>query len=133
MTATVFQFRAATSEEAVTCCECGVEFASVVIIRRRVDGKLFWCPNGHSQVFTETEASKLRKQLEAEKKRREQAESDAQWAKANAHNASVAERKAKNKLALLAKRVNAGVCPHCQRTFKQLAAHMKCKHPEVQP
>lgn len=25
-------------------------------------------------------------------------------------------------------RVAAGVCPHCNRTFKQLAAHMKCKH-----
>jgi len=28
------------------------------------------------------------------------------------------------------KRAAAGTCPCCQRTFKQLAAHMKAKHPE---
>jgi chemotaxis response regulator CheB len=28
------------------------------------------------------------------------------------------------------KRVANGVCPCCNRTFKQLARHMKAKHPE---
>lgn len=27
-------------------------------------------------------------------------------------------------------RVKHGVCPCCQRTFRQLAAHMKSKHPD---
>lgn len=26
------------------------------------------------------------------------------------------------------KRVNRGVCPHCNRSFQNLARHMKCKH-----
>lgn len=30
----------------------------------------------------------------------------------------------------LKRRVKAGVCPCCKRTFKQLVAHMKHKHPD---
>jgi hypothetical protein len=40
-------------------------------------------------------------------------------------NEAQAERqRLENKL----KRVQRGVCPHCNRTFQNLAAHMKCKH-----
>lgn len=40
-------------------------------------------------------------------------------------NQEQAERqKVENKL----KRVQRGVCPHCNRTFQNLAAHMACKH-----
>lgn len=31
---------------------------------RRRDNKTFYCPNGHPQSYTETEADKLRKQIE---------------------------------------------------------------------
>lgn len=115
------------------CAECGVSFASSVVSKRRKDGKGFYCPNGHSLVFnqTKTEAEKLRAQLEQEKFRREQAEQDAtvareakKWATADARRARTINRKMKQ-------RIEAGVCLHCNRTFKQLAEHMKCKHPEV--
>lgn len=128
MAATVFQMRSATNDEAETCCNCGVEFASPVLIQRLKDGKSFWCPNGHSQHYTKTTEQKLREELEVEKRRRLQAESDAEWQRSVARSAQVATTKAKNKLARSEKRIAAGVCIHCNRTFKQLAAHMKCKH-----
>lgn len=39
---------------------------------------------------------------------------------------------AKGQATKLRRRVGAGVCPCCHRTFKQLAAHMTDKHPEFQ-
>lgn len=131
MGASVLQFRAAEWQEATTCCSCGVEFASPVIVKRRDDGVWFYCPNGHQQHFTKTTASRLQEELHREKARREAAERDAEWQRAQARNARTQETKAKNKLKKIETRVHAGVCPHCNRTFKQLAAHMKCKHAEV--
>lgn len=128
MGATVYQMRPATSLEDEICCNCGVEFASPVIAIRRNDGQPFYCPNGHRQWYTETEAAKLRKELDAEKAKREQAEREAEWAKAEARNDRTQRTKAMNKLKKIEARVNAGVCPLCDRTFKQLASHMKCKH-----
>ena len=131
MPATVLQMRSATDREAVTCCKCGVEFASPVIIKRRDDGDWFYCPNGHTQHFTKTTEAELREELQREKNRRESAERDAEWNLANAKNARIAATKAQNKLKKIETRVNAGVCPHCNRTFQQLARHMECKHPKA--
>jgi ATPase subunit of ABC transporter with duplicated ATPase domains len=128
MAATVYQMRVAKSEEDEVCCNCGVEFASPVIAIRRNDGKSFYCPNGHSQSYRETEATKLQKQLDQERQKREQAERETEWAKAEARTARTQETKAKNKLKKVVTRVNAGVCPHCNRTFQQLARHMQSKH-----
>jgi len=38
-----------------------------------------------------------------------------------------AEKAAKTRIK---NRIGNGVCPCCNRTFKDLASHMKCKHPE---
>ena len=40
------------------------------------------------------------------------------------------ERVEKEKLERKLKRVDKGVCPHCNRTFRNLARHMDCKHKE---
>lgn len=121
------------SSDYVGCANCGVQFASSVVSLRRKDGKGFYCPNGHSLVFDQgmSEVEKLRIQIEQEKKRRASAEEDARtareakkWATADARRARTINRKMKA-------RIHAGVCIHCNRTFRQLAAHMKCKHGEV--
>lgn len=130
MGATVLQFRTATSDEAVTCYKCGVDFASPVLPRRRTDGETFWCPNGHPQVFHETEVMRLKKQLEAEKQKREAAEREKEWALVRQRDAESKATKVQKRLNLQTKRINAGVCPHCHRTFQQLARHMQCKHAE---
>lgn len=48
------------------CCVCGVWFAMSDELNRfrRKGKKTFHCPNGHPQSYTETEADKLRKQIE---------------------------------------------------------------------
>ena len=117
------------------CGDCGIVFwaPEAVMADRQRTGKSWYCPNGHSRVYRETDVQKLQKQLDAEKFRREQAEREAEWAKAEARNHKTQRTKAQNALKRVVTRVNAGVCPHCNRTFKQLAAHMKTKHPDVAP
>ena len=93
--------------------------------RRRKDHEAFYCPSGHPQSYTgQSEADKLRKQL-VEAQRRADMEANTRRA------AEIEAKRAKTRLKKLTHRVNCGVCPHCQRTFKQLAEHMKTKHPEV--
>ena len=56
----------------VTCYKCGVLFGmpSYMQQKRQEDGESFWCPNGHSQVYCESQVKKLEKQLAQEKERR---------------------------------------------------------------
>ena len=112
---------------AETCCSCGVPFALPKTLRDAclIDhGKEFYCPNGHQMVFTgKTAEQKLGEQLEASRRYRE--------------DAQVARRQAsayKGQLTRARKRAGAGVCPvtECHRTVKQLADHMKTKHPGYQ-
>lgn len=108
------------------CCNCGVVFAVSNDLQDswRKTKRTFHCPNGHAQSYTESTAERLQRELDAAKR-------DVEWQKNRAATLDaqlVKERKAK---ARLEKRVSCGVCPHCQRTFKQLAAHMKTKHPEA--
>lgn len=63
----------------IQCCRCGVWFCLDDYFKRErlKDHKEFYCPNGHDQHYTgETQAEKLQKQLDQEKKRREWAESE---------------------------------------------------------
>jgi len=108
------------------CCKCGVRFAlpSHMMNKLRSSRDQFYCPNGHSLAFVgETEAQKLQKRLEFERGRREAAERDRDTARK-------AEAIVRGKLKAQSERVKNGVCPCCKRTVKQLAAHMKTKHPE---
>ena len=116
------------------CCNCGITFGMMKSWddRLRNNHNTFYCPNGHPQSYSgQTEAAKLQKQLDEERRLRVSAESDAQWQRSVAKNAQTQATKARNKLRRVETRINAGVCPHCNRTFKQLAAHMKCKHADV--
>jgi hypothetical protein len=118
----------------ITCSLCGVEFGMTADMnqRRRNDRRNFYCPNGHSQAYLTSEKDReiesLKKQVSTaqseaarERNRREFAERATQGARISAGKALAAKRR-------LEHRVNCGVCPHCNRTFKQLAAHMKSKH-----
>lgn len=114
------------------CYKCGIEFAgpSDFVTGKMQKGGDFFCPNGHSQHYTETENTKLTKQLEAEKQRREWAEKNAADARERAETARKAEAIVRGKLRAQTERVKNGVCPCCNRTFQNLMRHMKTKHPE---
>ena len=113
-----------TSLFALNCASCGIEYAipQDFVDRRRADHAAFYCPAGHSNVYQGLSvAENLRIELAAANRRTEM--------EANTRRAAERDAKAaKRKLRTLTHRVECGVCPHCQRTFKQLAAHMKAKH-----
>lgn len=110
----------------ITCGECGIEFH--VPERwdnaRREDHVTFYCPNGHSRVYSgESKAEKLQRELNNAKQQIARAEDEARLAKLQADAAERSNRSLK-------KRASAGNCPCCKRTFSNMARHMKHQHPE---
>lgn len=114
-----------TTEE---CCKCGMVFAMPEQFqkRRRDDGDRFFCPSGHAQVYTKPRIKIIEEQLE-------EAERKMRAAKCEALNAQSRAQQAEEKLRKQTKRVHAGVCPCCNRSFTNLRRHMATKHKEAQP
>lgn len=133
-----FKHAEKTGLEIRVCPTCGITYAlpERVVQDRRERGGNWYCPNGHSLSFTETEADRLRKEarrletkLAAEKtnvewwrKRTDEArkETEHQEARANGYKGALTKVK---------KRVGNGVCPCCNRSFADLGRHMETKHP----
>ena len=106
------------------CCACGIVFAmpQQVNERLRTKGGTFYCPNGHSQVYTEPDIEVLRKKLLAEQQRSQHFETQL--------NGALDDLATKRKeLRSVKKRVNAGLCPHCRRHFVNVERHIHTKHP----
>lgn len=124
------------------CCpSCGVLYALperlIAAARERGNRERVWyCPNGHELGYNdapgEAEADKLRRQLEDERARagRQSARADQLESRLIAQKG--AATRARNERDRLARRVQAGVCPCCNRTFKQLARHMATQHPDFE-
>jgi len=115
-----------------TTCWCGIHYAVPeeflgMIKRQHRDGRAqtkIYCPLGHTWEFSgKGEAELLQERLERERARsaRLAAERDQIQASLSATKGQVTKLK---------KRVAAGVCPCCGRTFQQLSRHMANKHPE---
>lgn len=114
-----------------SCYVCAIQFAMPREFRDRrlSDKRDFYCPAGHPQHFiAKTEAEKLREQLAAREAELAAKNRTLEMERNTRRNAEVQATKAKNRLKKLTHRVECGVCPHCQRTFKQLGAHMRSKH-----
>lgn len=120
----------------ITCCHegCGVPFGitSQFEDRRRQDHNLFYCPNGHSQLFSGKNREDLLKQ---ELARKNEAIEYLQQANNSLHNQVTvlnysvrAQKAAKTKIM---NRVKNGVCPCCTRKFVDLQRHFQNKHPEL--
>lgn len=108
------------------CYSCGISFGMPddYYDYRLQDHRTFWCPNGHSQSFlAESEAAKYKRLYE-----NQVAASNSERVKLEAERR--AKEKAQKALAVHKTRSAAGVCPCCNRTVSQLAAHMRCKHPD---
>lgn len=110
--------------EVIHCAVCGIPFGVTQDFRdRRLnDKKDFNCPVGHVNVYRgETEADRLRKELERER----DAKTHAQRRELEAlKRVSVV----KCQMTKVKKRIGNGVCPCCNRTFQNLQSHMKTKH-----
>jgi hypothetical protein len=114
-----------------SCCACGMLFATTKAWsdQRRGDKQTFYCPNGHSQSYT---GKSLRDQvatLEAEKTALQSRVNSEREATRLAN--AKADREASKRKAI-EKRVAAGACPYCKRSFQEsrLAKHIHTKHPD---
>jgi hypothetical protein len=116
------------------CGECGVAFAMAdSFMNRRIEDKKTWyCPNGHARVFKgESEVDQLKKQLQHKQQTLNQ------YIQSNASlHTQLTRQKNSNRALKAAKtkimnRVKNGVCPCCNRSFKNLQLHFKSVHPEL--
>jgi len=108
-----------------TCCNCGIQFAMPEEFQARClrEGGSFYCPNGHSQHYSETTEQKLKHKLASVQGKLANIEFEL-IAERNAHEATT------KKLKRTEKRVSKGVCPCCHRQFVNVRRHMKSQHPE---
>lgn len=118
--------------EQENCCSCGITFFVPESLQQEAltRKRSFWCPNGHSQSYTTSEADRLRKELAAARQREETVKAQRDEANRLASLQTDLRRSAEGSLKRFKKRVAAGVCPCCHRTVSQMARHMKTKHPE---
>lgn len=113
----------------INCGECGGTYAINERYRQQKyqKGESWTCPYcktgwGYSG---NSENEKLKRELAAERDRKERALSEA-----NSLRASLTAQKAQT--TRYRNRAKNGVCPCCTRSFANLRAHMKTKHPEFQ-
>jgi hypothetical protein len=132
------QFSEPVVFEKEDCCTCGVVFfvPNHLQAEAKKTGRTFYCPNGHSLIYRDTEMARLRNSVKeweayalAEKERKERALADANSARA----ALDVAQKEKAKLRKHVERTKNGVCPCCTRSFTNLRRHMSTKHPEFTP
>ena len=109
------------------CITCSAPFGVLETFQsqRKRDGNSFYCPMGHPQIYRDTykdriddakkETANFRELLRLERIKSKQLSDD------------ILDKT--QDMQRLQKRVANGVCPHCHRTFAQLARHMKSQHP----
>lgn len=127
----------------LTCGVCGVPhgISQTIYDGAMNSGKSWHCPNGHALRFTDSEKTKLERELAYQKANYERKLAGEiklkEWAREDAKQAAAARdrysRKAsayKGILTKTKKRIGNGVCPCCNRTFQNLMNHMKTKHPK---
>jgi hypothetical protein len=121
----------------VKCYRCKEPFCleNGTYERLQRNAATFHCPWGHAQHFIEgeTEADKLRRERDALKQRQAYYEDQLREARERTEHERRRANGYKGHATRITKRAKAGVCPCCNRTFKQLAAHMKSQHPQFTP
>lgn len=109
----------------IDCADCAVAFA---IPKRMQQVKLeqrgtFYCPNGHANTYADTEIDRLRREVTRKT-------AEANGLRERYFTEQREHEKTQKALKRIRKRTANGVCPCCHRSFKQLASHMKVKHPD---
>lgn len=112
-----------------TCGDCGITYAMETRFYKQKlsDRTTFYCPNGHGRMFTgesdEEKAKRYKRLYDNAETRLTQAHDqlDAAERSRNAYKGQVTKIK---------RRVGKGVCPCCNRFFRELGAHMTDKHPD---
>ena len=119
--------------EGVACCRCGATnyfpAETLSIWRKNKHGTVFYCWNCRTRQgwYGETDEERTIKSLRRQIRSLQDATEFVRGQRDRAQNSL---RTTKGHLTRQKKRVAHGVCPCCNRTFKQLKSHMKRMHPE---
>lgn len=121
----------------IVCITCGVDYAlpTKLLEQHRGYGGYHHCPNGHQQGWSPDMATLATQRREIERLKQDAArlEDDRREAERRLAIARQETVLARAESARVTKRATAAVCPCCNRSFSQLARHMKSKHPGVAP
>lgn len=121
----------------LNCATCGMPFGITADFegRRREDHTGFYCPLGHVQSYSvasdkEREIARLKEEIRTTENSRA---FHAERARHNAEAAETARRQAAAARGVVTKvkrRLGKGVCPCCNRYFRDLHHHMTGQHPD---
>lgn len=120
----------------VTCCTCKVEFGLsnefYKTARQMAEQMNWYCPAGHKQHFSsgETEVDRLRRERNQLKQRGAMQQDIINEIAGERDAAQRSAAGYKGVATRMKNRAKAGVCPCCNRTFQNLARHMKSQHTE---
>jgi hypothetical protein len=112
-------------------CDAYIIMPAEIVAQYRKNHDWWYCHRGHQQHFSgKSKEEKLKAEL-AEKERELQREiKRKEWAQQGEKRAEYQRRAAKGQLTKTKNRIKNGVCPCCNRTFKDLARHMAGQHPD---
>lgn len=132
---TGYRYNQRADLEVLSCSECGLLWAmpETYVNRRRNDGRLFYCPNGHGQLYRETEEDRQRKRASAERRRADNAENAARIQRERAERERRTAVALRGHLTRMKNRIANGICPvpGCKRSgFTNVMRHVASKHPD---
>lgn len=113
------------------CPTCGIGYGITPDFeqRRQNDGESFYCPRGHTASYHTSELDRVKKQLAAVEYDRDFQKEQRENERRAKEHAQASARTSRGHLTRVKKRIAAGVCPCCKRTFGDLARHMAGQHP----
>lgn len=117
----------------IECCNCGCVFGMTAEMDKRLRESrgTFHCPNGHAQHYlAETEADKLKRQVAQLQTNLEHKDARINQLVDQGEALKRSRSAIRGVHTRTCNRIKHGVCPCCTRTFQNLAAHMKTKHPD---
>jgi hypothetical protein len=123
------------TQHAIICGECRLRFMVPESFWQHCQDDArnwFYCPNGHQQHFVSDANNPAALRRERDRLKQEQAWYAEQLSDER-RGRKMAERQvsaARGQITKLRKRAGAGLCPCCNRSFRQLSLHMKHKHPD---
>lgn len=112
------------------CCVCAGPIALTDSQERvlRNNHNTFYCPMGHQNYWAaksdRERVKELEQEVQSQREYAQRVERDLGFER-RSHTAT------KGQLTKTRKRIANGVCPHCNRTFQNVARHMESKHKDV--
>lgn len=118
---------------ALDCGTCGIPFGMPenLYAEAKRDGRWFYCPNGDTIHFYQTENQKLREELDREKRLRSNRETLLTQTRDQLQAAENSRRALKGVVTRTKRRGAASLCPveGCKRSFVDVRRHLENKHP----